>query len=140
MRWIRFCIICPCICCNCTPNQLRYYQLQAIFNLQIVPWLLKYSHTSLCGVALNPHGDRRGSHLIAAGNAHVVPRHSLQSRDFIMERRHCDIDEPGVRHLSFSPTHLFNLRPNREHVRINLDINQLCCFCRREAYPDVASS
>lgn len=80
-------------------------------------WLPDYSHTSLCGVALYPHGDRRGSDLVAAGNTHVVPRHRLQPRDFTLERRHCDVDEPGGHHFPFSPTNLFNLRQVREQVR-----------------------
>lgn len=97
-----------------------YHKLATKFKLSVVPKFLKYSHTSLCGVALDPHGDRRGSHLIAAGNTHVVPRHSLQPGDYALERRHCDVDEPGGHHLPFPLTHLFNLRWNKEHVRINL--------------------
>ncbi len=79
-------------------------------GLLIQLWLHKCSHTSLCGVALDPHDDRRGSQLVAAGNTHVVPRHGLKPGDFILERWNCDIDEAGEHHLPFPPTHLFDLR------------------------------
>lgn len=66
-------------------------------------------HTSLCGVALDPHRDRRGPHLVATGNTHVVARHGFQPRDFTMERRHGDVDKSGGRHFPFPTTHLFHL-------------------------------
>lgn len=65
--------------------------------------------TSFVGAALDPRGDRRRSHLITAGNAHVVRRQRLQPRHFRVERRRRDVDQPGHRHLSFSLTHLFDL-------------------------------
>lgn len=68
-----------------------------------------YSHTSLCGVALDPRADGRRSRLVAAGHAEVVPRHSLQPGDVVLEWRRCDVDQPSHRHLSFPPTHLFDL-------------------------------
>lgn len=96
----------------------------------------QYSHTSLCGVALDPRGDGRRSHLIAAGHADVVPRHSLQPGDFVLEWRHCDIDQPRHRHLSFPPTHLFNLALIRQLVMTNMPFSS-CALCRYKPHPDV---
>lgn len=88
----------------------------SMIDLTIVKRSLRHSHTSLCGIALDPRGDRRGPHFIAAGNADVVPRHRLQPRDFVLESRHCNVDQPSHRHLPFPPTHLFNLKQDRECV------------------------
>lgn len=71
------------------------------------------SHTSLRGAVEDPRGDRRGSHLVAAGNAHVVPRQCLQPWDLVVERRRGDVDQPRPRHLPFSLTHLFDLKKRR---------------------------
>lgn len=85
--------------------------------------LFQCSHTSLCGVALYPHGDRWCSHFIAAGNTNVVASHSLEPRDVILERRHCDVDQPSHCHLPLPPTHLFKLGWNRTCVRTDWRIN-----------------
>lgn len=73
-------------------------------------------HTSLGGAALDPRGDRRRSHLITAGNAHVVPSQRLQAGHFRAKRRRCDVDQLGHRHLSFSLTHLFDLERKEANV------------------------
>lgn len=95
-----------------------------------------YSHTSLCGVALDPRGDGRRPHLVAAGHADVVPRHSLQPGDFALERRRCDVDHPSHRHLSFPPADLFDLAFIGQLVITSLPSSS-CGVRRYEPHPDV---
>lgn len=133
-----FYLFLPYICCNFIQS-LAHHQLPAKFNLQTVAWLLELSHTSLCGAVLDPRAERRGSHLVATGNTYVVQRHGLQPGDFILERRHCDVDEPGGHHLPHSPTHFLNLRGQKDGVRFILRTlgKSIICVYRGETYPDV---
>lgn len=82
-------------------------------------WGRQQSHTSLRGVALDPRGDGRRSHFVAAGHAEVVPGHGLQPGDFVLERRRRDVDHPSHPHLSFPPTHLSDLGSIRKPVMTN---------------------
>lgn len=80
----------------------------------MLPLFPEVLRTSLGGAALDPRGDRRRSHLVTAGNAHVVRRQRLQPRHFGVKWRRCDVDQSGHRHLSLSLTHLFNLEDRRD--------------------------
>lgn len=87
-----------------------------LYIVEQFPSFPKVLHTSLGGAALDPRGDRRRSHLITAGNAHVVPRQRLQPGHFRVERRRCHVDQPGHRHLTFSLTHLFDLEKKGANI------------------------
>lgn len=110
-----------------------------MLDLNVVEQFPKCSHTSLGGAALDPRGDRRRSHLIAAGNAHVVPRQRLQPGDFGVERRRCDVDQPGHRHLSFSLTHLFHLKKRASIFRFpfSWEVQRTAWFWA-DLYPNLA--